>query len=38
MSGGYEGRYALYQREAEDALAALFLGERPYGRLQEAMR
>ena len=38
MSGGYEGRYALYQQEAEDALAALFQGERPYGRLQEAMR
>lgn len=35
---GFQERCGLYRGEVEAYLAGLFLGERPYGRLQEAMR
>jgi len=34
----FQETYDRFRREAEDYLSTLFTGERPYGRLQEAMR
>ena len=35
---GYQETYQVYLAAVEGYLAGLFLGDRPYGRLQEAMR
>ena len=36
--GAYEQQYEIYRAAVEESLQGLFLGSRPYGRLQEAMR
>ena len=38
MMPDFQERYDLYRSEVEAYLQGLFVGERPYGRLQEAMR
>ena len=35
---GFQETYQMYQEAVEEYLNGLFLGERPYGKLQEAMR
>ena len=34
----FQAQYEIYRKAAEEYLAGLFTGARPYGRLQEAMR